>query len=79
MKPLVKYFLDKKRGRIEDTLLEIIAMDISWRSSRPVFLCKAVSEILFASGSLCPLLSELCCSDSEGPRDRAEQQHIAEQ
>lgn len=46
----VEYFLDKKRGRIEDTLLEIMAMNIFWRSSRTVFLCKAVSEIHFASG-----------------------------
>ena len=63
---VVERFVGKKRGRIEDTLLEIMAMNIFWRSSRAVFLCKAVREIHFASGWLCPLLTELCCSDSEG-------------
>lgn len=67
------------RGRIEDTLPEIMPMNIFWHSSRTVFLCKAVSEIHFASGSLYPLLTELCCSDSEGPRVRAEKQHMTEQ
>lgn len=42
--------VDNKREGIEDTLLEIMAMNIFWRSSRTVFLCKAVSEIHFASG-----------------------------
>lgn len=41
---------DKMRGRIKDTLLEIMAMKISRPSSQTVFLCKAVSEIHFASG-----------------------------
>lgn len=41
---------DKERGRIEDTLQEIMAMNIFWRSSRTVVLCKSGSEIHFASG-----------------------------
>lgn len=49
--------VDKKRRSIEDTLLEITAMNISCRSPGPVFSCEAVSEIHFASGSLCPLLT----------------------
>lgn len=72
-------FLDKTRERIEDSLLEIMAMNIYWHSSRTVSLYKAVSEIHFASGWLCPLLAELCRSDSEGPGVGAEQRHVTEQ
>lgn len=54
------------------------AMNIFWHSSRTVLLYKAVSEIHFAHGQLCPLLDELCCSGSEGPDGRAELQHITE-
>lgn len=72
-------FLHKKRERVEDAVLKIMAMNIYWRSSRTVSLCKAVSEIHFASGWLCPLLAELCRSDSKGPGVGAEQRHITEQ
>lgn len=47
---LLKCFLYKRRGRNEDALLEIMAMNVFWLSSRTVVSCTAVSEIHFASG-----------------------------